>query len=298
MNKDATIGFIGLGIMGWPMATQLVNDGRNVLVMDADQSRAAAFATEVGGTAASGPEAFAQASVVVTMLPTSAIVNDVFLNEDTGVGQYLQPGTIVIEMSTSNPTDTLELAHALASRGVHVVDAPVSGLEPAAKAGTLNIMMGAENDEIAAVASDVVAPMSGRIFRTGIVGTGHAMKALNNLVGGTGFVVTSEALIIGQRFGLDPAVMLEIMNVSTGRNFNTEVVLPNHVLTGEFATGFTLGLLAKDVGIAESIAESMGIDARVCQAAVTRLREAAEALGPGVDHSRGYTYWEHGNSVN
>ena len=298
MNKDATIGFIGLGIMGWPMATQLVNDGRNVLVMDADQSRAAAFATEVGGTAASGPEAFVQASVVVTMLPTSAIVNDVFLNEDTGVGQYLQPGTIVIEMSTSNPTDTLELAHALASRGVHVVDAPVSGLEPAAKAGTLNIMMGAENDEIAAVASDVVAPMSGRIFRTGIVGTGHAMKALNNLVGGTGFVVTSEALIIGQRFGLDPAVMLEIMNVSTGRNFNTEVVLPNHVLTGEFATGFTLGLLAKDVGIAESIAESMGIDARVCQAAVTRLREAAEALGPGVDHSRGYTYWEHGNSVN
>ena len=297
MNKDATIGFIGLGIMGWPMASQLVNAGRNLLVMDADRTRADAFAAEVGGMAASGPESFAQASVVVTMLPTSAIVKDVFLNEETGVGQYLQPGTIVIEMSTSNPTDTLELAAALASRAVHVVDAPVSGLEPAAKAGTLNIMMGAENDEIAAVASDAVAPMSGRIFRTGIVGTGHAMKALNNLVGGTGFVVTSEALIIGQRFGLDPAVMLEIMNVSTGRNFNTEVVLPNHVLTGEFATGFTLGLLAKDVGIAESIAESMGIDARVCQAAVTRLREAAQALGPGVDHSLGYTYWEHGNSV-
>lgn len=284
------IGFIGLGVMGWPMASQLVRAGRNVIVMDADPSRAEEFVREVGGTVAQ-PKDFADVDVVITMLPTSSIVSDVYLNDSTGIAQFLREGVVAIDMTTGNPTQTLELAKTLNAQGVHVVDAPVSGLEPAAKAGTLNIMMGAPNDEVAAIATAVVEPMSGKIFRTGGVGTGHAMKALNNLVGGTGFVVTSEAIIIGQRFGLDPAVMLEIMNASTGRNFNTEVVLPNHVLTGTFATGFTLGLLAKDVGIADSIAESMGIDASVTRAAVTRLREAAQALGPGVDHSRGFTYW-------
>ena len=277
--------------MGWPMAGHLVAAGRDVLVMDADDDRAERFVEEVGGRRATTASDFAAVDVVIAMLPNSGIVRDVFLNSEAGIGEHLKTGSIVIDMSTSNPSDTVALAEALANRGVHVVDAPVSGLEPAAKAGTLNIMLGADSDDAAAVATELLEPMSGEVFRTGKTGTGHAMKALNNLVGGTGFVVVSEALIIGEKFGLDPAVMLDIMNASTGRNFNTAVVMPEHVLTERFATGFTLGLLAKDVGIAESMAQAVGVDAQVCEAAVERLREAAEALGPGVDHSRGFTHW-------
>ena len=123
-------------------------------------------------------------------------------------------------------------------------------------------------------------------------GNRHAMKALNNYVAGTAFVAASEAILVGQRFGLDPTVMMDVMNVSTGRCFNTEMVMKQHVISGEFASDFALGLLAKDVGIAHSLAESIGHPSPLVELVSTLLAEARDEMASGVDHTCAYQYWE------
>jgi 3-hydroxyisobutyrate dehydrogenase len=130
-----------------------------------------------------------------------------------------------------------------------------------------------------------------RLFRTGALGTGHAMKALNNFVGGSTYAVVVEALAVGQRFGLSPQTMIDVMNASSGRSFNTEHVVKDHVLTGAYATGFAVGLLAKDVGIAAALAESAGVEAPLCRLVSRRFAEAAAALGPAADHSEAHRQW-------
>jgi 3-hydroxyisobutyrate dehydrogenase len=117
------------------------------------------------------------------------------------------------------------------------------------------------------------------------------MKALNNVVAGATYAVVVETLTIGRRFGLDPRVMIDVMNVSTARSFNTEHVFADHVLTGAYATGFALGLLAEDVGIAASLAQSSGVDAPVVELVSRRWADAAEALGFAADHSEAHKHW-------
>src|SRR5690606_1087462 len=124
------------------------------------------------------------------------------------------------------------------------------------------------------------------------LGSGHAMKALNNFVAATGFAAASEALIVGERFGLDPNVMVDIMNVSTGRNFSTENTIKGQVLPGGFASGFALGLMAKDVKIAADLALGLGLEAPIVQLASARLGEAARQLGVDKDHTLAFSFWQ------
>jgi 3-hydroxyisobutyrate dehydrogenase len=194
-------------------------------------------------------------------------------------------------MSSSDPPDTRALAPALAEHGVALLDAPVSGAVPRARDGTLAIMLGGDDEQAIERVLPVFEPLSERIFRTGPLGSGHAMKALNNFVAGAGFVAAAEALVVGQSFGLDPAVMVEILNASTGRNFSTENVLERHVLSREFATGFALALLTKDVGIAADLADAIGVESPLSHLVRERLAEALDALGP-VDHSAAILHWE------
>src|SRR5262249_51415821 len=158
----------------------------------------------------------------------------------------LPRNAIVIDMSSADPVGTRTTHADLAKRGLAFVDAPVSGGVPRATDGTLAIMIGGDAPAVAA-ARPVLEKMGTRLFEVGGPGNGHAMKALNNFVAGTGFIAVSEAVLVGKRFGLDPNVMIDIMNVSTGKNFNTENVVKQHVISGAFASGFALGLLAKDV---------------------------------------------------
>ena len=289
--SDLNVGFVGLGNMGWPMARNLRQAGHPLVVHDADSTRAARFVEEFGGVAAGGPADFAETSVVVTMLPDGRAVAQAILEWQGGIAAALAAGSVVVDMSSSNPLDTRALGGELAGRGLGTVDAPVSGGITRADSGTLTIMVG--GDDVAAIerAEPVLNVLGGRLFRTGPLGSGHAMKALNNYCGATSYAATAEALAIGQLFGLSGEVMLDVLNASTGRSFNTEVVFKDEVVPGRYATGFALALLAKDVGIAASLAESSGLEAPVCGLVSQRWSQALGALGPATDHSEAHKAW-------
>ena len=152
----------------------------------------------------------------------------------------------------------------------------MSGGVPRAKDGTLAIMIGGNAGAVQAV-KPVLSKMGGKLFEVGGLGCGHAMKALNNFLAGTSFAAASEAVRVGRTFGLDPAVMIDVINVSTGRSFPTDLVMKQHVLSGTFATGFALGLLAKDVGIAADLASQVGADAPIVRMISDLWAEARDA---------------------
>jgi 3-hydroxyisobutyrate dehydrogenase len=289
------VGFVGLGTMGWPMSANIARGGYDVIGIDADPELAQRWAKEHGQTAASGPADFAGVEVVVTMLPNGAIVRQAII--DGGIADALPAGAVVIDMSSAEPSATLSLGPELEQRGVALVDAPVSGARPKAIDGTLTIMLGGDDEAAIEKATPIIETMSANIFRTGGLGTGHAMKALNNYVGGAAFVATCEALIAGTKFGLDPAVMVDIINVSTGRNFSTMMAMPNEVLPRKFASGFSLALFTKDIGIAADLADELEIDAPVSRLVHDRMRGALEQLDSVVDHTMAMTVWEQAAGV-
>ncbi len=295
------VGFIGIGTMGWPMAANLVKAGHSVTVVDADAARAARFAAEHGAAAATDPVSLGRAAdVIVTMLPDGTQVREALTGAAGGGASLLsclRPGSVVVDMSSSDPVGTRELGAVLRSAGARLVDAPVSGLAPKARAGTLTIMVGADDDAEVERVRPLLEAMGERLFRCGTLGCGHAMKALNNVVAATAFTATAEALIVGRRFGLDPAVMTRILNVSTGRSFHSDVSFPDHVLTRRFATGFTLGLLAKDVGIAADLASGLAAEAPLIALVKTLWAEGRDEIGAAEDNSAIVRRWERLNGV-
>lgn len=285
------VGFIGLGNMGGPMVRNLAKAGHDVVVYDQNDEVLAATAGEIGGTAARSPADFQDVEAVVTMLPTSKIVATALFDWEEGIPSQLRPGTVIIDMSSSDPTETVKLGRRLAAFEVELVDAPVSGGVAKATDGTLSIMLGADSEAAAQRAVPIVETMSAKIFRTGNVGTGHAMKALNNFVAAAATTAACEALVAGGRFGLDPQVMVDIFNASTAQSFVTTHVLSEHVVGKKYASGFGLGLYAKDVGIAKTLTEEMKQDAPVCAAVSSTMNAALEELG-NVDHTAAMQYWE------
>lgn len=278
----AAIAFIGLGRMGVPMAARLVGAGFTLRGWDlAPPARLAAAAAGIP-LAASAAEACRDAAAVITMLPDGKAVRAAL--EDPAVAGTLTPDTLVIDMSSSDPLGTRALHAALAGRGVALIDAPVSGGVARAIDGTLAIMAGGEAAAIDRAAT-LFAAMGKHVFRCGPPGAGHAMKALNNYVSAAGLVAAVEAVAVGQRFGLDPSTMVDVLNASTGRNNSTEVKLKQHILSGGFGSGFSIGLMAKDLATAGALAEGLGIDAPLAVEMARRWRAAAEALGPGADHT-------------
>jgi 3-hydroxyisobutyrate dehydrogenase len=277
------------------MAANLHAAGFALVVRDIDTARQDAFAAEHPGTghpgtvAAAAPDAFAAADIVVTMLPNGAIVHDALIG--WGIAAALPDGALVIEMSSSDPSDTLRLGTGLAQRGVALLDAPVSGGVPRAVTGELSLMVGGSDDDVAR-AQPVLRVLGdpARQFRTGGLGSGHAMKSLNNVIAAATTCVTAEALVAGARFGLDPATMLDVINNSTGRSFVSEI-FASEVITGRYGTGFAVGLLAKDVRIAASVAAAAGADAPAITLTVERWAKALAALGPAADQSKAHQAW-------
>jgi len=289
-GQQVTVGFVGLGNMGWPMARNLHAAGFRLIVRDIDTAKQDRFAAEhPGAVAAASPDAFAPARLVVTMLPNGAIVRDAMLG--WGIGAALPERALLIEMSSSDPSDTLLLAAGLEPSGVRVVDAPVSGGVPRAISGELSIMVGGAPADVAR-AEPVLLVLGDpeRQFRTGRLGSGHAMKALNNVIAAATTCATAEALVVGKRFGLDPKTMVDIINASTGRSF-VSGVFDSEVLTGRYRTGFALGLLAKDVHIAASVAAAAGADVPVIALTDERYAKALSELGPAADQSAAHQAW-------
>jgi 3-hydroxyisobutyrate dehydrogenase len=293
MGDIRTIGFIGIGNMGRPMAANLVKGGYAVVVYDLDGQRAQQAAREIGATAAATLAALGgSVDAVVTMLPAGKEVRACLLETEGGaLAANLPKGAVAIDMSSADPVGTRALHADLAKRGIALVDAPVSGGVARATDGSLAIMIGGDAPAIAA-AKPVLGKMGSRLFEVGGPGNGHAMKALNNFVAGTAFIAVSEALLVGETFGLDPATMIDIMNVSTGKSFNTEHVAKQHVVSRQFASGFALGLLAKDVGIADGLAKALAVESPLIDTSASLLAQARDHVGFEKDHTLAYTFWE------
>lgn len=278
-----TIGFIGLGAMGWPMAARLVPH-HQLTVFDIDTKRTTAFAHEVGGAAARTLAELAAASdVVITMLPTSRHVEAV-LSGTEGVLAHCRKDTLIIEMSSGAPQQTKLLGLQAVDAGCCMIDAPVSGGVPRARTGELSIMVGGSAAD-SARAEPVLRQMGAAVLMAGALGSGHAMKALNNLVSATTLLATVEAVLIGQQAGLDPARIVDILNVSTGMSNSSQKKLHQFVLSGAFNSGFGLDLMVKDVDTAIAIAQESGVYAPISVRCAEVWQEAARVLGPGQDHT-------------
>ncbi|MBV8150775.1 MAG: NAD(P)-dependent oxidoreductase [Candidatus Eremiobacteraeota bacterium] len=278
--------FIGAGNMGGPMATRLADAGVGLAVADLSPPALAPFAARGLSTARRGGAL--DGDVVITMLPTSADVRAALFGEG---GALERPRQAAIDMTSGEPLVTREIARDLAARGVLMLDAPVSGGTAGAKNGTLTAMVGGDAAVLARY-EPLLRCMCATILHAGASGAGDTMKALNNFLSGIALWATSEALVVGARAGLDPAVMLETWRTSTGRNHTVEVKGPRHLLPRTFDAGFSLGLIAKDVAIAADLARALDVDAPMLAAAEAKWNSAREALGASTDFTRVLTLIE------
>jgi len=284
MSKLPSIGFIGVGSMGWPMAGHLIKAGYPLSIYDADLKRAQQFSKEVGGSVSSTCKALAElADIIVSILPTSDIVRNVLEGPD-GVLAGLKPGAIVIDMTSGVPSTSRALAEKTQDTGGHLVDAPVSGGVPRAKTAELSIMFGGSAELLERV-RPVLECMGTAIQHTGDVGSAHAMKALNNLVSAGGFLIGIEALLIGKRFGLNMETMVDVLNASTGMNNSTQKKFKQFVLSGKYNAGFGLDLMVKDLSIALGIAKETSTPTPFSSLCREMWAASAQMLGPGQDHT-------------
>ena len=275
------IAFAGIGNMGWPMAANLVKAGFEVTVCDVVPGRAASFATETGAKAAATPaEAANGADCMVMIVPTSKQVGEAV----EAMLPSLKPGMLVIDMTSGQPGRTREIAAMLEGHGVPMIDCPVSGGVPRAKSGQLAIMVGGPAAEIDR-AEPVLKAMGTSVYRCGDIGAGQAMKALNNLVSAGGYLIGIEALLIGQRFGLDPTTMVDVLNASSGMNNSTQKKFKEYVLSRRFDAGFGLDLMVKDLSIALEVGRETTTPAPFSALCREMWLAAATTLGPGVDHT-------------
>ncbi len=285
------IGFIGIGNMGWPMASHIVKGGHELTVHDLDAGKVSRFASTMGCRGGATLADLGDRELVITMLPDGNAVRSVIVGEG-GLAQHLKPGAALVDMSSSDPVGTRTLGAELQSLGVGMLDAPVSGAVPRATTGKLAIMIGGDDKALIERARPILSLMGDRLFETGGLGSGHAMKSLNNYIAAATFAASAEALLIGRRFGLDPATMFDIINVSTGRSFVSEMVMTEHVITGKFATGFSVGLLAKDVRIAADLGQAMKLDAPVLRLVRDRWALARDRLGAASDNAEAIKTWD------
>ena len=296
------VGFIGLGNMGIPMSNHLVAAGYHVRGFDTSPDAVENFeaigSSDAGGgvTAVAGLASVGEgADAVILMLPDSDIVERVVLGRlasepppangtKGGLLASLPPGSTIIDMSSSDPERTRILADEVSAAGMTLIDAPVSGGVSGARAGTLMIMVGGPSEAFERF-KPMLAAMGKRVAHAGDAGAGHAVKALNNLMSAAHLLASSEALIAGRRFGLDPAVMLEIINGSSGRSGSTENKWPNYILTEKYDAGFSISLMVKDLKLALSIEHATGVQAAASEAVVATWEAALADLPPDSDHT-------------
>lgn len=275
--------FIGLGAMGAPMAGCLVRVGFDVSAFDISRERVSGFTRQHGGRAIFELCDFdRETDVVVMILPNSAVVQDVLFGQ-IKLAQQLKPGAVVIDMTSGVPALTIEISRQLAQQDIVFFDAPVSGAVARAQAGDLTIMVGGDDTQVGGVLG--VLSAMGTVTRAGPVGSGDAMKALNNLVSCGGYLIGIEALLIGSRFGLDPEKMLEVFNTSTGMNNSTQKKFSQYVLSRKFDSGFPIHMMLKDLNNATDLAHQLGVTTPFSQLCRDLWAGASNLLGPDADHT-------------
>lgn len=277
----APVAIIGLGNMGRPMGACLSRAGFAVRGFDVSTEARKAFAEATGGAfCEDAAGAVRDAEVIIFMLPDGKIVRDTTMK----LAPHYRAGAVIIDMSSSAPMGTRELGDELIALGFGFIDAPVSGGVRRAVDGSLSIMAGGDGATIDKV-EPVLHAMGRTIFRTGPLGSGHAMKALNNYVSGAGLVAACEAINVGSAFGLDPALMVDVLNASTGRNNSTEVKMKQFILSQNWGSGFSIGLMAKDIRSADDLAQTLGVATPLADRCAGLWDEAAARIGGAADHT-------------
>jgi 3-hydroxyisobutyrate dehydrogenase len=282
------IGFVGLGQMGLPMARSLTRAGYRVAGHDASTAALTRAREEAGAETPGSTQAAARGcAAFITMLPDGNAVRAVVLDALPA----LVRGSVVIDMSSSSPLGTRELGARLAQEGLAMLDAPVSGGKRKADDGSLSIMVGGDQG-IAARCRPIFEAMGKQIFPTGPLGSGHAMKALNNYVSAAGLLAAIEAVLAGQRFGLDAGTIVDVLNASTGMNNSTLKKFRPFILSRRFDAGFSLDLMVKDLRTAIEVAQATGSPVPIGEAVLDAWAAAQKELGPGADHTAVVRHWE------
>jgi 3-hydroxyisobutyrate dehydrogenase-like beta-hydroxyacid dehydrogenase len=280
MAISGPIGFVGLGQMGGPMARRLRAAGHELVVHDVRRAAVEALVAEGARPAGSPAEVAAAAELVLVSLPTPEVVRAVALGPDGLIhGSAIRT---YVDLSTTGQAVAVEVAAALAECGIVTLDAPVSGGVRGAREGTLAVMAAGP-----AAALERVRPVLevfGRVFHVGErPGLGQLMKLANNFLSATAIVATAEAVVLGVKGGLDPATMLAVINAGTGRNTASEDKFPRQVLSGQYAAGFTTGLLAKDLGLCAAAADALDVPMPVAAEVYAQWQRAVAELGPDAD---------------
>jgi 3-hydroxyisobutyrate dehydrogenase len=292
MNKSR-IGFIGIGVMGAPMAGHLAKAGYPLSIYDIDRTKADLLASEHKGIAiAETPRGLAAKSdVVITMLPSGSYVRDVVLG-DSGVVHGLRSGGLLLDTSSSEPWLTMETARVLAEKGIDMVDAPVSGAQMGAQSAQLVFMVGGETDAVKRV-MPILNVMGTKVFHLGPIGAGHSMKCINNLITAITFMATAEGLTIGKQYGLNPNAMIDVLNVSTGMSWISQTQFKQRITNRKFDDPFKLALMVKDIGIALELAKNKNLPAALSARGQELWQEAERFSGKGCSISDMVRWVEH-----
>jgi 3-hydroxyisobutyrate dehydrogenase-like beta-hydroxyacid dehydrogenase len=281
--REQHIGFVGLGQMGGPMTRRLIAAGHALAVHDVRPEAVTALVGAGAAAAGSPAEVADRAEVVLVSLPTPEAVRDVALGAEGLIhGSAMRT---YVDLSTTGQTVAVEVAKVLGERGVVTLDAPVSGGVRGATEGTLAVMVAGP-----AAGLERVRPLLeafGRVFHVGErPGLGQLMKLANNFLSATAIAATAEAIVLGVKGGLDPAVMLDVINAGTGRNSATSDKFPRQVLSGRYAAGFTTGLLTKDLDLCAAAAEALGVPMPVAAEVRAQWRRAVAEMGADADITR------------
>lgn len=277
------VSFLGLGAIGTPMARHLTAGPFGLQVWNRTADRAAAFASTHGVGHALTPAAAARgADVVITCFPVSRDVESILDGAD-GLLAGLARDSALVDCTSGDPATSRRIAARLAERGIGFLDAPVSGGVAGAEAGTLTVMVGGDAALLGRV-RPALEPFGKRIVHCGPVGSGDAVKAVNNALLAQHIIGTAEGLLALKRAGVSPTVALEVINASSGRSNSSQNLFPERVLTRAFPRTFRLALLDKDVGIAAGVAREQGVEAPLLEIAAALYREAHAALGEEADH--------------
>lgn len=251
------IGFVGTGAMGAPMAHNLIKAGYPLVVYDLSDKAMESLAKAGAEKASSPKELASRSSVVITMLPASPDVEAVVLGPE-GVIEGAKSGDILIDMSSSYPTSTKILCERLAVKGIRMLDAPVSGGIKGAREGTLAIMVGGEEKDYEEC-RPILKAMGQNVYYLGKIGAGHTVKALNNLCSACSMIITSEALLVAKELGLNLQKVIDAINSSTGRSWSSQFKFPAFVLNNKFDSGFSIGLMNKDLETATRLGRELNV---------------------------------------
>ena len=290
------VAFLGLGDIGAPMAAHLARGPFDLVVWNRTAAKAEEFARGHKARVAATPaDAVRNADVVITCLPSSIEVEAV-LHGDNGMLDAFRKGAVLVDCTSGDPPTSRSIAAELGGRGVDFIDAPVSGGTVAAKAGTLTVMWGGEVLVFERV-RPVVEAFGKKIVHAGPVGSGDALKAVNNALLAVHILSTAEGLAVLVKAGVDPKVALDVINASSGRSNSSENLIPQRVLTRAFPRTFRLALLEKDIGIASVLARDLHARTPLISLAAERFHEAREMLGEDADHVEAVKMIEGENGV-